>query len=81
MTMTTLIRNGTVIDPAGGIHAVRDLWIKDGAIDAPQAHADEVIDVAGKIVAPGFVDIHMHEDGVDADESSEAEAENGADAE
>ena len=65
--MTTLIRKGTVIDPAGGIHAVRDLWIKDGAIAAPQAHADEVIDAAGKIVVPGFVDIHMHEDGVDAE--------------
>ena len=65
--MITLIRNGTVIDPAEGLHAVRDLWIKDGAVVPPQAHADEVIDAAGKIVAPGFVDIHMHEDGVDAE--------------
>ncbi|MBO6039579.1 MAG: amidohydrolase family protein, partial [Oscillospiraceae bacterium] len=64
--MITLIRNGTLIDPASGVHDTRDLWIKDGTVVPPQSYADEVIDAAGKIVAPGFVDIHMHEDGTDA---------------
>ena len=63
--MTTLIQNGTILDPANGVHAAGDLWIKDGVIAAPQAHADEVVDAAGKVVAPGFIDIHMHEDPVD----------------
>ena len=65
--MITLIQNGTLIDPAGGAHAVRDLWINNGIVSAPQARADEVIDASGKIVAPGFVDIHMHEDPVDTE--------------
>ncbi len=65
--MITLIRNGTLIDPAGGVHAVRDLWINNGIVSAPHSRADEVIDASGKIVAPGFVDIHMHEDPVDTE--------------
>ena len=62
--MVTLIQNGTVIDPASGTHAVRPLWIEDGVIVREASRADEVIDAAGKIVAPGFIDIHMHEDPV-----------------
>ena len=65
--MTTLIQNGTIVDPASGVHEARELWIRDGRIAAPGAHPDEVIDAAGKIVAPGFIDIHMHEDDVDAE--------------
>ena len=65
--MITLIQNGTVIDPASGTHAVRELWIKDGAIIEGAAHPDQVIDARGKVVAPGFVDIHMHEDPVNAE--------------
>ena len=50
--MITLIRNGTLIDPAGGVHAVRDLWINNAIVSAPPSRADEVIDASGKIVAP-----------------------------
>ena len=65
--MITLIQNGTVVDPASGVHEVRDLWIDGSRIAGPAGQADRVIDAKGKIVCPGFLDIHMHEDPVDAD--------------
>ena len=65
--MITLIQNGTVVDPASGVHEVRDLWIDGSRIAESAGQADRVIDAKGKIVCPGFLDIHMHEDPVDAD--------------
>lgn len=68
--MTTLIQNGTLIDPFSKVHAKRNLYIADGKIqyctgEAPAA--DTVIDAAGKVVAPGFIDVHMHEGGMNPD--------------
>lgn len=68
--MRTLIKNGTLIDPAAGVHAQLNLLLEDGRVaavtpDTPEA--DRVIDAAGRIVAPGFLDIHMHEDPVESD--------------
>jgi formylmethanofuran dehydrogenase subunit A len=59
------IANGTVYDPANGIHGeVRDLWIQDGRIIAPptdpQLRPDRTFDATGLIVMPGGVDIHAH---------------------
>ena len=65
--MITVIQNGIVVDPASGVHEVRDLWMDGDRISASAQHADNVIDAAGKIVCPGFIDIHMHEDPVDRD--------------
>ena len=64
--MTILIQNGTIVDPASGTHQVQDLWIENGSVSLPEDHPDQVIDASGKIVCPGFLDIHMHEDPVDA---------------
>lgn len=65
--MTTLIRNGLVIDPYNRTHEIRDLWIKGSQISSAQADADLIIDADGKIVCPGLIDIHMHEDPVESD--------------
>ena len=64
--MKLLIRNGTLIDPENGIHEERDLWLEDGKVSLPSGAPDEIIDARGRIVCPGFIDIHMHEDPVNA---------------
>jgi N-acyl-D-aspartate/D-glutamate deacylase len=64
-----LITNGTIIDGSGGEPYAGDVAITDGhivGIGAPGSQgteAREVIDAAGLIVTPGFVDIHTHYDG------------------
>ena len=60
-----LISGGTVIDPAGGTHARRDLAIADGRIVAVEPHlsassAADVLDATGLLVVPGLVDLHVH---------------------
>jgi dihydroorotase len=61
-----LIRGGHVIDPASGIDAVTDLLLRDGHIaainpDRKQAGAaDETFNAKGLVVAPGFIDLHVH---------------------
>ncbi len=68
--MTLLIKNGRLIDPANGVDAKLNLLLEDGKIalvTREEPEADEVVDAAGKVVAPGFIDIHMHEDKVLAD--------------
>ena len=68
--MRTLIYGGRLIDPANRVDSRLNLLIEDGRVvrvtsDMPQA--DMKIDAWGKIVCPGFVDIHMHEDPVGPD--------------
>src|ERR1700677_2759398 len=59
-----LIKNGRVIDPASGHDAVADVWIEDGVIKGVgtnlSAAGAEVFDATGLIVAPGFIDMHVH---------------------
>lgn len=61
-----LIRNGTVIDGTRAPRFAADVAIQDGRIAAigklGKARADAEIDAAGKIVAPGFIDAHTHDD-------------------
>ena len=68
--MRTLIFGGRVIDPANRVDSFLNLMLEDGKIcwvGTEKPEADHRIDATGKIVAPGFIDIHMHEDPVDAD--------------
>ncbi len=59
---TTRLAGGTVIDPANGPTAVRDVWVRGGIVVAPPADglADRTFDVSGLAVMPGGVDIHAH---------------------
>ena len=61
-----IIRGGEIHDGLGGPGFVGDVAIKDGRIAAVgkvEGKAREEIDAAGRIVTPGFVDIHTHYDG------------------
>lgn len=65
-----LIRGGHLVDPASRIDGPRDLFLRNGkveAVDLPgklnalaKKEAAETIDANGLIVAPGLVDIHVH---------------------
>ena len=59
-----LIRGGRVIDPASGRDERGDVLIEEGRIvavgGAVEADGAEVVEAAGCIVAPGFVDLHAH---------------------
>jgi N-acyl-D-aspartate/D-glutamate deacylase len=61
-----IIRGGTIVDGTGAPAFTGDVAVKDGLIAAVgrvEGSAAEEIDAAGRIVAPGFVDIHTHYDG------------------
>jgi dihydroorotase len=57
-----VIKNGRVIDPASGHDAIADVLIEDGVIRGVGANlsAAETFDATGLIVAPGFIDMHVH---------------------
>ena len=60
-----LIRGGTVIDPSQSIHALNDVAVEAGKIarvapGIPVEEAVRVIDVPGKLVTPGLIDLHTH---------------------
>jgi dihydroorotase len=63
--MHLLIRNGRVVDPASGLDGTADVLVRDGlvarvgrGIEAPPGV--DVVDAAGRVVAPGLIDIHVH---------------------
>ncbi len=62
--MKLLIKGGRVIDPASGLDEVRDLLIENGKIVALKKKISnkgaEAIEVSGKVVCPGLVDMHTH---------------------
>ncbi len=64
--MKIVITNGHLIDPAANENSGRNVLIEDGKISAwlgqnDPAPADaEVFDATGLIVAPGFIDMHVH---------------------
>ncbi len=67
MTYDLIIRNGTIVDGLGGEPYVGDVAVRDGVIAAVGTvngdTAERVIDAAGLLVTPGFVDLHTHYDG------------------
>ena len=63
-----LVAGGMVIDGTGRAGSVADVAVKDGKIAAvgriPRSQAAQVIEAAGLTVAPGFIDVHTHADGL-----------------
>ena len=66
MVHDLVIRNGTIVDGTGAARFVGDIAIDGGHITAVGQVGPEAaksIDARGKIVTPGFVDVHTHYDG------------------
>jgi dihydroorotase len=65
-THSLLIHGGRVIDPAAQVDALMDVLVRDGQVaevalpNKIHSGADEKIDARGLIVAPGFIDLHVH---------------------
>ena len=60
-----ILTGGTLLDPGQGIHGRRDVAFKDGLVAAVaeriEAEPDvTVIDVTGKLITPGLIDLHGH---------------------
>jgi len=70
MSYDVVIRNGLLVDGTGAVGRPGDLGITDGRITAITTDGDDLstaetartVDATGRIVAPGFIDIHTHSD-------------------
>ena len=60
-----LLKGGTVVDPSRELQGVHDLAVQDGKIaliapSIPSDQATRLVDVSGKTVTPGMIDLHVH---------------------
>jgi dihydroorotase len=60
-----LLRGGRLLDPSRKLDEVGDLLVRDGRIESASGKIEgpedaEVVEVGGLIVAPGFIDLHVH---------------------
>jgi cytosine/adenosine deaminase-related metal-dependent hydrolase len=65
-----VITGGRVVDPASGLDGVCDVAVQDGriaAVGTGLGGAERMIDAAGLVVAPGFIDLHAHGQSIPAD--------------
>lgn len=63
MPYDLILKGGTVVDPAAGLHARCDVAFAGGlvaAVGEGLTGGAEVVDCAGRIVAPGMIDLHVH---------------------
>ncbi len=68
MKYDTLIRHALIIDGSNTPGYVADVGLRDGRIetigDLSAATAEHEIDATGRVLAPGFIDVHTHDDTV-----------------
>jgi dihydroorotase len=61
-----LIRGGHLLDPLAGVNALMEVLVRNGRVAeiAPpnqiRSAAEEIFDARGLVVAPGFIDLHVH---------------------
>lgn len=56
-----ILRGARIVDPSRGIDEVGDLGVFEGRITAPEKVKKAVeIDLTGRVLAPGFIDMHVH---------------------
>jgi dihydroorotase len=65
VSSTILFRRGRVMDPRNGVDGVRDVLVREGRVaevsEAPLNVPDaRVVDATGRLVLPGFIDLHVH---------------------
>ncbi len=67
MYFDLVIRGGDIVDGSGRPRYAADVGLRGGRIAAlgnlEAAQAERAIDAAGRVVAPGFIDVHTHADG------------------
>ncbi len=66
MTVDLIIRNATVLDGSGGPGYIADVEVCEGrihSIGTARGSAHQEIDATGAHLAPGFIDVHSHDDG------------------
>jgi dihydroorotase len=65
-TESLLIKGGHLIDPEARINAPMDVLLRDGRVaeiaqpNKIRGNADDKFDAKGLVVAPGFIDLHVH---------------------
>ncbi len=66
--MSLLVKNARILDPAQQLDVLGSLLVVEGTVAAIGAGADqdprgagaEVVDAGGKLLSPGFIDLHVH---------------------
>ena len=62
-TYDIVLAGGRVMDPESGLDAIQNVGVRDGLIAAVTENAldgTRIIDASGLVVAPGFIDLHVH---------------------
>jgi dihydroorotase len=65
MSRDVLLKGGRIVDPSQGLDAVGDVLLRGGVVEScggaiATPDGADVVDCAGLIVAPGFIDVHVH---------------------
>ena len=56
-----ILKNARVIDPGRNIDSIGDIGVSGKTIEDPKKlKAPKVIDLKGKVLSPGFIDLHVH---------------------